>query len=88
MSANGPRPLVIVVSLRAMLPGDHRVEAFLLNGVALSADRLRVHTTFIARTTDVAFDVGDHLRPGTNALALRVFSDPPQFDLDVHELGR
>ena len=88
MSASGPRPLLIVVSLRAMGPGDRRVDAFHLNGVPLIADHVRFHSTFIAHNLDMVFNVGVHLRPGTNALALRIFSQPPQFDLDVHEIGR
>lgn len=88
MSAGGPRPLRIVVSLHALGPGDRRVDSFHLNGVPVTADRIRLHSTFAAHNTDMVFNVGDHLRPGPNALAFRIFSDPPQFDLDVHEIDR
>jgi hypothetical protein len=50
------------------------------------ATRLRAHSTFVARNLDAVFDVGDHLRAGTNTVALRLVGRPPQFDLDVYEI--
>jgi hypothetical protein len=88
MSVLGPGPLLVVVSLRAVSAGDRRVETFELNGVPSTASRLHAHSTLAALNLDVVFDVGDRLRVGTNTLALRIFSQPPQFDLDVYEIRR
>jgi hypothetical protein len=86
ISVAGPRAMRIVVSLRGPPLGDRGIEAFHVNGVPVMATRLRAHSTFVARNLDAVFDVGDHLRAGTNTVALRLVGRPPQFDLDVYEI--
>ena len=80
------RPLLIVVSLRGKILDELRVEAFQVNGTRVGASRVRAHSTFAGHNVDAVFDVGDHLRPGANQLALRLFSRTARFDLDVYEI--
>jgi hypothetical protein len=86
VSGARPRPMVIVVSLRGKIPDELRVEDFQLNGAPIAARRVRAHSTFTERSVDAVFDVGGHLRPGTNELALRLFSRMARFNLDVYEI--
>ena len=84
-SPRGQR-LQIVVSLRAATPGDHTIEAFLLNGAPIVASRVLAHSTFAAHTVDAVFDVSEHRRDGPNALVVQIFGRTPRFDLDVYEI--
>jgi len=88
MSGSGlrGRRLQIVVSLRSATPGDPAVEAFHLNGAPIAAHRTAVHSTFAAHNTDAIFDVGEHVRDGTNELVVPISGRTPRFDLDVYEI--
>jgi hypothetical protein len=81
-----PRPTLIVASLRGKIPDELRVEDFQLNGAPIVPRRVRAHSTFTERSVDVVFDVGGHLRAGSNELALRLFSRTARFNLDVYEI--
>jgi hypothetical protein len=80
-------PLRIVVSLRGRRPGPFEVEALLVNGEAVAAERTRGHATFAAYTVDAVFDVSRRLRPGANEAVVRMRTAAPALGVDVYEIG-
>lgn len=83
------RDLHLVVSIRDLPHAAyrHRLGAFYLNGQELKPLLTRSYLTIVKRSTEVIFDAGPHLRPGSNLMAFVVTGTSPAFDLDVYEVN-
>jgi hypothetical protein len=80
--------LHLVVSLRDSPLAEHRhdLTAFYVNGQPLQPVHTHSYLTFLARSTEVIFDVAPVLTPGLNLVAFEVAGLFHGFDLDVYDV--